>query len=61
MREEEIRKAASEWMIPPLEGQEKAEEMLRDPGGSLVVCEVMLHADGGLLFFSFNIYIVGSI
>ena len=54
-REEEVRKAASEDLIHWVE--ESGEALIRDPGGSLVVGEVMLYAEGGLstsFFTSFS-------
>lgn len=56
-RMQEIRKAASEPLLAWI--SEHGAEVLRDPGGSLVLGEIMLHADGGmyLRFVShFNIY-----
>lgn len=47
VRAEEIRKAASEPLLAWVTN--KGAEAIRDPGGSLVVGEVMLHADGGML------------
>lgn len=54
LREEEIRKAASEELlqwISSSDKQEKGKEVVRDPGGSLVVTEIMLFADGGRILF----------
>jgi pumilio family protein 6 len=52
VREEEVRKAASEDLIQWVE--KSGETLIRDPSGSLVVGEVMLYAEGGLStsFFS---------
>lgn len=44
IRTEEIRKAASEPLLAWVAA--KGEEVVRDPGGSLVVGEIMLNADG---------------
>lgn len=52
LRREEILKAASPALIELLENRKRAEEMIREPGGSLLVTEIMLYADGGI-FFSF--------
>ncbi len=46
-RRDEIRRAASEPMLAFLAEEGRAEEMLRDPGGSLLVTEVMLYANTG--------------
>ncbi|TDL19020.1 ARM repeat-containing protein [Rickenella mellea] len=46
LRRDEIRKAASAGLISFLETKGKAEELARDTGGSLVMCETMLYADG---------------
>lgn len=48
VRRSEIRKAASEGLLGGLiENRERVEEMIRDPGGSLLVTEIMLYAEGG--------------
>jgi len=44
VREEEVRKAASEDLLRWIE--DSGEALVREPGGSLVVSEVMLHAEG---------------
>lgn len=44
-----MRKAASEGLIALLTEDGKAEEMVRDTGGSLLVTEMMLYADAGKL------------
>lgn len=49
VRENEIRKAASEELLQFV--SEKGAEMARDTGGSLIVLEVMLYAEGGKSFF----------
>lgn len=46
IREGEVRKFASEALISWVE--ENATSIIREPGGSLVVTEIMLFADGGL-------------
>jgi pumilio family protein 6 len=46
-REEEVRKAASDDLIQWIE--KSGEALIREPSGSLVVTEVMLYAEGGLL------------
>jgi len=45
-REEEVRKAASEDLLRWVE--ESGETVIREPSGSLLVTEIMLHAEGGL-------------
>lgn len=45
LRAAEIRKAASDGLLSWL--AESGATVAREPGGSLVVCEVMLYADGG--------------
>lgn len=45
IRRDEVRKAVSEGYLKCIE--ENSKEMIADPGGSLVVVEVMLHAEGG--------------
>lgn len=45
IRAAEIRKAASDGLLSWL--AESGATVAREPGGSLVVCEVMLYADGG--------------
>lgn len=50
-RMEEVRKGASESLIQWV--TDKGAEMVRDPGGSLVVAEIMLSADGGKCLFFF--------
>lgn len=52
VREAEVRKAASEALIQWVE--EKGATLVRDPGGSLIVIEIMLFAEGG----KFNCYIL---
>jgi pumilio homology domain family member 6 len=48
VREAEVRKAASPDLVKWV--KEKGAEVVREPGGALVVTEVMLFADtGGLL------------
>ena len=49
LRVSEIRKAASEGLLAWI--AEKGAEVSRDTGGSLVVLEVMLEAEGGTLDF----------
>ncbi|KZT21924.1 ARM repeat-containing protein [Neolentinus lepideus HHB14362 ss-1] len=44
VRREEVRKAAGEGLLEWL--GRSGEEVVRDPGGSLVVCEVMLYVEG---------------
>ena len=46
LRTAEIRRAASEGLLSWI--AESGAEVSRDPGGSLVVCEIMLEADGGM-------------
>lgn len=46
LRAEEIRKAASEPLLSWI--SEKSPAVVRDPGGSLVVGEIMIHAEGGM-------------
>lgn len=53
LRREEILKAASPALIELLENRKRAEEIIRDPGGSLLVTEIMLYADGGIYFILF--------
>jgi pumilio family protein 6 len=48
VREEEIRKAASEGLLQFV--AEKGAEIARDTGGSLVVLEIVLYAEGGRCF-----------
>lgn len=59
LRRAEILKAASEPLIELLEGgsgdggeKDKGcvEELMRDPGGSLLVTEIMLNAEGGMYY-----------
>jgi pumilio family protein 6 len=45
LRAEEVRKAASEGMLEWI--VKDGATVIRDTGGSLVVTDVMLHADGG--------------
>lgn len=45
LRTEEIRKAASEPLLAWV--AKDGAEVIRDPGGSLLVTEVMLYAEGG--------------
>jgi len=45
LRQEEIKKVISEDMLRAV--QENAKEMILDPGGSLLVTEVLLYAEGG--------------
>lgn len=47
LRAEEIRRAASEPLLSWI--TQSGAEVIRDPGGSLVVTEVMLYAEGGKL------------
>ncbi len=46
VRMKEVREAASDDLIQLVNG--KADEMLRDPAASLVLSEIMLHAEGGM-------------
>jgi pumilio family protein 6 len=46
VREGEVRKAASEALLAWVE--ENGADIIREPGGSLVVTEIMLFADGGM-------------
>ncbi|KAL5521191.1 hypothetical protein ACEPAG_9114 [Sanghuangporus baumii] len=46
IRREEVLRAASPALIELLKEKERTEKMLRDPGGSLVVTEIMLYAEG---------------
>ncbi|EJD08526.1 ARM repeat-containing protein [Fomitiporia mediterranea MF3/22] len=46
VRREEILKAASPSLIALLDERNNAETLVRDPGGSLLVTEVMLYAEG---------------
>lgn len=46
VRESEIRTGASEALLKWI--QSDGQTIIRDPGGSLVVGEIMLYADGGL-------------
>ncbi|KAL5504869.1 PUF6 [Sanghuangporus vaninii] len=46
IRREEVLRAASPALIELLEEKERTKRMLRDPGGSLVVTEIMLYAEG---------------
>ncbi|KAL5483404.1 PUF6 [Sanghuangporus weigelae] len=46
IRREEVLRAASPALIELLKEKERTERMLRDPGGSLVVTEIMLYAEG---------------
>ena len=45
MRREEVRRAVSDGYLAAL--TRDLEVMIRDPGGSLVIGEVMLFAEGG--------------
>ena len=54
IREEEVRKAASEDLIQWVE--ESGEALIRDPSGSLLVGEIMLYAEGGLSTSFFTIF-----
>ena len=56
IREEEVRKAASEDLLRWIE--DSGEALVREPGGSLVVSEVMLHAEGGLSTSPFSSFFV---
>lgn len=47
-RQNEILKFASEGLLSLVETPDKAEELLRDPGGSLLLTEIMLYAEGGM-------------
>lgn len=49
IRRDEIRKAVSEDMLKQV--RDHAGKMIVDPGGSLLVTEVLLHADGGEFIF----------
>lgn len=57
VRRKEIREAASPDLVASIErmgkgdGEGGVEEMVRDPGGSLLVAEIMLYADGGTCSF----------
>ena len=53
VRRKEILVAASSALIALCEG-ESVEELMRDPGGSLLVTEILLVAVGGACFDSFN-------
>ena len=52
-REEEVRKAIGSDLLRWI--KEKGVEVVREPGGALVVTEVMLFAEGGGLFFCYII------
>ena len=47
MRREEILRAASKDLIDFITPIEMLEKLLRDPGGSLLITEILLHAEGG--------------
>ena len=47
VRREEVLKASSEGLLALVEQPDKAEELIRDPGGSLLLTEIMLYAEGG--------------
>lgn len=47
VRAAEIRQAASGPLLALLSSQESLEELIRDPGGSIMVLETMLYAEGG--------------
>lgn len=49
-RTQEIRKAASEPLLAWV--TKEGADVLRDPGGSLVVGEIMLYAEGGMYHLS---------
>lgn len=49
IRESEIRKAASEGLLQFV--AENGAETARDTGGSLLVLEIMLYAEGGQIYF----------
>lgn len=48
LRVKELRLAASDALLNLV--SEKAEEMSRDPGASLLAIEIMLYAEGGMCF-----------
>lgn len=50
IREQEIKTGASEELIRWIKGN--AETVARDPGGSLVLLEVLLYAEGGSFVFA---------
>ena len=54
LRRGEILRAASPALVELLEEKGRTERMLRDPGGSLVVTEIMLFAEGGTWFAMFK-------
>ena len=47
VRREEVLKASSEGLLALVEQPDKTEELIRDPGGSLLLTEIMLYAEGG--------------
>jgi len=50
VRRDEVRKAVSEDMLKQV--RDHVDKLIVDPGGSLLVTEVLLHADGGEPFIS---------
>lgn len=65
-RQGEVLKFASDGLLNLLESMDKAEELLRDPGGSLLLTEIMLYAEGGtfeiphLLFEALHVSLIRS-
>lgn len=47
VREEEVRQAASGPLLTLVSDPDRLDEFIRDPGGSLLVLEIMLYAEGG--------------
>ena len=56
VRTQEIRKASSEPLLSWI--SESGADIVRDPGGSLVVGEIMLYAEGGTYLLVLSTYIV---
>lgn len=52
LREEEVRKAASPDLVSWI--TEKGERVVKETGGCLVIAEIMLYAEGGLLMCVFS-------
>ena len=47
VRAAEVRQAASGPLLALLSNSKSPEEIIRDPGGSILVLETMLYAEGG--------------
>lgn len=58
VRREEILKALSEDMLRQV--RENVKEMIIDPGGSLLVIEVLLHAEGGMTPFPSDLMMIDN-